>query len=251
MSEFYTFIFKRKQRFRYLFILIISVTFGLFIYYGSTYLFNLKAEQTALIKGSSDEKHISFTFNISWGEEKVYEILDVLKKHEVRATFFVSGEWAERHPQILEDITKQEHELGMLGYRYKNYLDQEIEQVRKDMIYARNLFEKLGYKQIRYIRPPSGLFNEEVITLANSLGLEVVHWSIATTDWENPGVETIVTEAKKGSNGDILLFHASDVAKQTAEALDPIINDYKKRKFTFVTVSELKDGVTTDESIVE
>lgn len=251
MNHFYVIHFKRKQCRRFLLFLIASISVAFFIYYGSAYLFSLNAKPTALIKGNTDEKQIAFTFNISWGDEKVYEILDVLEKEKIRATFFVSGEWAERHPQILDEITEQEHELGMLGYRYKNYLEQEIAQVRKDIIYARDLFEKLGYPDIRYIRPPSGLFDEEIISVAESLGLEVVHWSIASKDWEIPGVDMIVDKAKEGSNGDILLFHASDAAKQTASALEVIADDFKKKNFSFVTISQLKDGVTADESIVE
>lgn len=251
MNHFHVFYFQRKQRTRFSLAFITLALFIALTYYGSTYIFGSIVKPTALMKGSTDEKHIAFTFNISWGDEKVYDILKELEKHDVRATFFVSGEWAERHPQILDAITEDNHELGMLGYRYKNYLEQEIAQVRKDIVYAKGLFDKLGYQKIRYIRPPSGLFNKEIITLSESLNLEVVHWSVATTDWENPGVEAIIKEAKKASNGDILLFHASDVAKQTASALDPIIDHYKQQDFTFVTISQLKDGVTSNESIVE
>lgn len=251
MNYFRVINFQRKRRIRFFLALITFALFITFIYYGTSLIFSLSAKPTALIKGNSDEKHIAFTFNISWGDEKVYDILEILHKHGVRATFFVSGEWAERHPQILDAITEREHELGMLGYRYKNYLEQEIAQVRKDIVFAKNIFDKLGYKQMRYIRPPSGLFNKEIISLSESLDLEVVHWSIASNDWENPGVEAIVKESIKATNGDIILFHASDVAKQTASALEPIINDFKKRKFTFVTISQLKDGVIADESIVE
>lgn len=251
MNYFRVINFQRKHRIRYSLALITFAFITIFAYYGSSYIFGAHIKPTALIKGNPDEKQVAFTFNISWGDEKVHDIIKVLDKHDVRATFFVSGEWAERHPQVLEAVTEQEHELGMLGYRYKNYLEQEISQVRKDIVYAKTLFDKLGYRQIRYIRPPSGLFNEEIITLSENLGLEVVHWSIASNDWENPGVEAIVKESKKATNGDIILFHASDVAKQTASALEHIINDFKKRNFTFVTISQLKDGVTSDESIVE
>lgn len=212
---------------------------------------NKEAEQAALMKGNEKEKNIALTFNISWGDEKVHDILKVLKKHDVRATFFVSGEWAERHPHIIDEITENEHELGMLGYRYKNYLEQDLEQVRKDMVYARNVFSKLGYNDLHYIRPPSGLFNKEVIKLAEKIGLDVIHWSVNSNDWKNPGVEEIVVEAKKVNNGDIVLFHASDIAKQTASALESVLPYYKEKGFSFVTISQIKEGITSEEKIVE
>src|SRR5699024_10821093 len=96
--------------------------------------FSSAGQEVVLTKGDKNESNIGLTFNISWGEEKVHNILAQLEKHKVQATFFVSGEWAELHPEILEEITEQKHELGMLGHRYKSYLDQEIEEVRKDLI---------------------------------------------------------------------------------------------------------------------
>src|SRR5699024_6770776 len=101
-----------------------------------------------LLKGDTEENSIALTFNISWGEKKVDEIINVLKENDVQATFFVSGEWAERHPDFIKKIQDSNHELGMLGYRYKSYLDQDIEQVRKDLIYAREVFRKLGFNEM-------------------------------------------------------------------------------------------------------
>lgn len=250
MNHFYIFEFKRKQRLQLLlgFLILGMIMLVIFYFLSSN---NSPTEETALIKGNEQEKNIALTFNISWGDEKVHDILNVLKKHEVRATFFVSGEWAERHPHIIDAITENKHELGMLGYRYKNYLEQDIEQVRKDMMYARNVFSKLGYNDLHYIRPPSGLFNQEIIELAERIGLDVIHWSINTNDWENPGVEAIVTEAKKVNNGDIILFHASDIAKQTAEALESVLPFYKEKGFSFVTITQLKEGITSEEKIIE
>lgn len=201
------------------------------------------ALSTAFVKGNPKEKRIALTFNISWGDEKVHDILKVLHKHQVQATFFVSGEWAERHPQIVQQITEQGHELGMLGYRYKNYLEQEIDQVRKDILYAKEVFRKLGYKNITYIRPPSGLFNEEIIDLIEKFDLKAIHWSVNTEDWTNPGVDKIVAKATAAEGGDIILMHASDAAKQTAAALEVIIPDLQKKGFTFVSITELENDL--------
>src|SRR5699024_9833335 len=126
-----------------------------------------------LLKGDTEENSIALTFNISWGEKKVDEIINVLKENDVQATFFVSGEWAERHPDFIKKIKDNNHELGMLGYRYKSYLDQDIEQVRKDLIYAREVFRKLGFNDMKLLRTPSGHFNRDVIDLAKQLNYEI------------------------------------------------------------------------------
>src|SRR5699024_4640229 len=86
-------------------------------------------------------------------------------KFKAQYGFFISGEWAERHPHILEEIAEEKHEIGMLGYRYKSYVDQDIEEVKQDIQEAIQVFNKLDFDYINYIRPPSGHFNQEIIEL--------------------------------------------------------------------------------------
>jgi len=252
MHHFYVVNFNRKKRVTL--IILLGFLIALFIVIDPArllYVFS-KDQQTALTKGNVNENKLALTFNISWGDEKVFDILNILKENNVRATFFVSGEWAERHPQIIEKITEDKHELGMLGYRYKNYLDQEIDQVNKDIVHAKEVFRKLGFDDIKYIRPPSGHFNKEIIDLAKTQDLEVVHWSINPNDWENPGAKKISEQViKQAKGGEIILMHASDSVKQTAKALNTILPTLQEKKLSFVTISELITEVETKEKLVE
>lgn len=237
MNHFFVVRIKHLKRWLLLFLLALTTAFILTI--GNGFIF-LKDEPVALTKGNANKSDIALTFNISWGEERVHDILKKLEQHQVRATFFVSGEWAERHPTILEKISEGKHEVGMLGYRYKNYLDQEIDQVRKDLNYARQLFNKLGYEDINLLRPPSGHFDDAILKLAEEMNYQVVHWNVNPRDWENPGKDIIVdTVMKETENGDVILMHASDSAKQTAKALDTILPGLKNKGYTFVSISEL------------
>lgn len=215
-------------------------------------IFSTKETHTALVKGNPKEANIAITFNISWGDEKVYNILKQLELNQVQATFFVSGEWAERHPEILEEITEQKHEIGMMGYRYKSYLEQEIDQVRKDLYYAKEIFTKLGYDEVDLLRTPSGHFNKEIIELAEQQGYKVIHWNVNPNDWENPGTQVIIDHVmKETSNGDIILLHASDAAKQTANALKTILPGLQNKGFNFVTISELIHQTDSESKLIE
>jgi polysaccharide deacetylase family sporulation protein PdaB len=252
MKHFYVMNFNRKRRI--ISLIILAFCIAVLLIFKPVQVFHVfsKSGESALTKGNEKEKNIALTFNISWGDEKVLDILKVLKNNKTRATFFVSGEWAEKHPQILEKIREDKHEIGMLGYRYTNYLEMEMDQVRKDMVYAKEIFKKLGYKDISYIRPPNGQFDEDTIELANDLDLEVIHWSVNPHDWENPGVTSLHDYLKKNmSNGDIVLLHASDSAKQTAKVLQKVIPEMQKKKKNFVTISELMNEVTMEEKIVK
>jgi len=252
MQHFYVWKFKAQYGF-FIISLFIFITI-LFIYMKPLPILSVfkEDEPTAVTKGNEANDKVSLTFDISWGDTKVYDILKTLKKHDIRATFFVSGEWAERHPHILEEIAEEKHEIGMLGYRYKSYVEQDIDEVKQDIQEAIQVFNKLDFDYINYIRPPSGHFNKEIIELIEQIGLEPIHWSIHPNDSENPGVDTITKQLlDEVSNGDIVLLHASDAAKQTAEALDIVIPKLHDKNLQLVTLSELIDEVEIDEQLIE
>lgn len=223
----------------FLLIIFISLFTAIFFFSQSTAnvsVFSIDHQPKAIFKG---EKGIALTFNIGWGDVKAAEILNVLEKKNVRsATFFLSGAWAERHPDIVEKIVELGYEIGNLGYAYVDYTEVEDEKVRQDILKAQKIFKQLGIDNVELLRPPTGYFDKRVLKIANKLGYTVIHWSINSEDWKNPGVKSIVEKAVKAKNGDILLLHASDAAKQTAEALPAIIKELQK-KGKLVNVSTL------------
>ncbi|MBS4179612.1 polysaccharide deacetylase family protein [Lederbergia citrea] len=195
-----------------------------------------KEEPKALYRG---EKGIALTFNIGWGDIQAEPILDVLKEKSVRsATFFVSGAWAETHPDTIKRIKEMGFEIGSLGYAYEDYTELEDEKVRRDIARSIDVLKKLEVKDIQFLRSPTGHFDKRTLAIANQLGLTVVHWSLNSQDWKNPGVEAIIKQVNKSKAGDIVLLHASDSATQTAKALPSILSNIRE-KGELVTISIL------------
>jgi peptidoglycan-N-acetylglucosamine deacetylase len=191
----------------------------------------------AVYKG---EKDVALTFNIGWGDEKAEPILDVLKKENVStATFFLAGSWAERHPELVSRIVKEGHEIGILGYDYKDYTELEDAKIRQDILKAQEAFRKLNIKDIELLRAPTGHFDKRSLNIAERAGYTIVHWSLDSKDWTNPGVQVIVDNISKAKKGDIILMHASDSAKQTAASLPQVLDQLKKKNLKMVTVSEM------------
>ncbi|KKK35257.1 polysaccharide deacetylase [Mesobacillus campisalis] len=191
----------------------------------------------AVYKG---EKDVALTFNIGWGDEKAEPILDVLKKENVSsATFFLAGSWAERHPELVSRIVKEGYEVGMLGYDYKDYTELEDAKIRQDILKAQEAFRKLNIKDIELLRAPTGHFDKRSLNIAERAGYTIVHWSLDSKDWTNPGVQLIVDNISKAKKGDIILMHASDSAKQTAASLPQVLDQLKKKNLKMVTVSEM------------
>mgnify|MGYP001372974432 CR=1 FL=1 len=224
-----------------LLLVVVAAFFTAWFLYLENYIhiptFSGKDGPKAVYKG---EKDIALTFNIGWGDEKAEPILDVLSEKNVStATFFLSGSWAERHPTIVERIVKAGYEIGILGYNYEDYTELEESKIRKDLSKAQEAFKKLNVKNIKLVRAPTGHFDQKTLKVATQLGLTVVHWSIDSKDWKNPGVNVIVENVSKAKKGDIILLHASDSAKQTADALPAILDSLNKKGLKFVSVSEM------------
>lgn len=212
----------------------------LFVEGGDLAVFTNNDVPLAVDQVKSDDKRLALTFDISWGETKAVPILEELKQSNVKASFFISGAWAERHPEIVEQITKDGHEIGNLGYRYENYTTMKDEEIKKDIIRSSEAIKKVTDEEPQLLRPPNGNFDKRVLLLSDKFNYTVIHWSLDSEDWRNPGVENIVQNVMKDIDpGDIVLMHASDSAKQTAEALPEMIAALKKKGYSFATVSEL------------
>nr|WGD93049.1 polysaccharide deacetylase family sporulation protein PdaB [Bacillus subtilis] len=242
MNHFYVWHIKRVKQL----IIILIAAFGTasFFYIQRAVplpVFSTDTGPKAIYKGETDSKDISLTFDISWGDERAEPILNTLKANGIKnATFFLSASWAERHPDTVARIVKDGHQIGSMGYAYKNYANLESDEIKKDMNRAQTAFEKLGVKDIQLLRPPTGQFNKNVLKVANQYNYTVVHYSVNSQDWTNPGVEKIIDNVtKQVSGGDIILLHASDSAKQTEEALPDIIHQLKEKGFKNVTVGDL------------
>ncbi|RBW67796.1 polysaccharide deacetylase family sporulation protein PdaB [Bacillus taeanensis] len=241
MNFFYTL---NGRKLKQLLIIVVAALFSagiLYVEQDQLAVFSTKDGPRAIDKVNTKEKKIALTFDISWGETKAMPILEILKKHHLnKTTFFLSGSWVEKHPDIAKRIAEDGHEIGLHGYRYQNYTEWEDAKVQQDIYLAQDALKDITKENSKLLRPPNGSFNKRVLTISEKLGYTIVHWSIDSEDWKNPGTNQIiknVTENVKG--GDIVLLHASDSAKQTEKALPVIIDDLKKRGFSFVTVSEL------------
>ncbi|MFD1708845.1 polysaccharide deacetylase family protein [Siminovitchia sediminis] len=222
-------------------ILIVIISFFTALFYFSQSIvqfpvLSAKEEPRAIYKG---ENGIALTFNIGWGDVQAEPILQVLKKQKVQsATFFLSGAWAERHPETVKDIQEMGYEIGSLGYAYEDYTELEDDQIRRDINRSLEVLKKLDVQEVELLRSPTGHFDKRTLEIADDMGLTMVHWSLNSQDWKNPGVQKIVKNVSKVKKGDIILMHASDAATQTAKAL-PEVLALIQNKGEMVTVSHL------------
>ncbi len=194
--------------------------------------------------GKTEEHLIALTFDDGPHAEKTPEILDILKEHEISATFFIVGENADINEDIVERIINEGHEIGnhtfgheYLGGKPRRVMEREID-LCDDVI-----FNHSEYNTILF-RPPGGIYDATLTSVCAERGYSVVLWSIDTRDWTGAPAYLIENEVMKyADDGAIVLMHDYVCGEShTAEALRSFIPKLKKLGYRFVTVSELIEG---------
>ncbi|MEW6182669.1 MAG: polysaccharide deacetylase family sporulation protein PdaB [Bacillota bacterium] len=188
----------------------------------------------------TDKKVAALTFDISWGTKTPGPVLDVLKKEKLKCTFFLSGPWVVKYPEIAKRIAAEGHEIASHGERHINLSELPAEEIKNEINLAHQNILAVTGRQARLIRTPNGDYDAKVLKAASEVGYTVIQWDADSLDWKNPGVDTIIERVTKLARpGSIVLLHASDSCQQTDQALPVIITELRKQGYKLVAVSEL------------
>lgn len=193
----------------------------------------------------TQEKKIALSFDAAWGNEDTAKILEILKKHDVHVTFFMTGGWVESYPDDVKAILAAGHDLGNHSENHKNMSQLSDEEKKEELMKVHTKVQELTGYDMFLFRPPYGDYDNAVVNVAKDCGYYTIQWDVDSLDWKDYGVDSIiktVTQHKHLGNGSIILCHNG--AKYTAQALDTLIATLKNEGYTFVPISELiyKDG---------
>ena len=202
--------------------------------------------KTVIRTGNQKSPYIALTFDDGPNPRYTPKLLDILKEHGVKASFFVVGKNAERYPHILHRIHSEGHVVGCHSYSHSHaWLLSPINTFRDLKRVCRVLEDQLNNHPAWY-RPPWGLFKLFTLPAAKKMGLKTAYWSIEAQDWEAKTTpqhiyNTVISRAKPGS---IVVLHDSGGAPgapaKTLEALPLIINTLKQKGYKFVTLEKMK-----------
>lgn len=193
-------------------------------------------------------KAVSLTFDDGPSPEWTPKILDVLDRHQVKATFFMVGRAVEEHPDIVREVRRRGHAVGSHSYTHRclPLLDEAALCWELDATAA--AIEKVLGPVPRLFRPPWGFFTRRVLDEARARGYLTVLWSRSTQDWRNVGADRVVDLATAGTlgAGEILLLHdggnypgtGTTSRQETVEALDRLIPALEARGYQFKSVEE-------------
>ncbi len=200
-----------------------------------------------IYKVETEEPKVALTINCAWNAEDIDLILETLSKNNVKATFFIVGDWAIKFPDSVKKISDSGNEIANHSYSHPhinklNY-EKNIEQITK----CSDIINSIIGKKTTLYRGPYGEYNDTVLKATMDSNHIMVQWSIDSLDYNGLTCEQMLERIEANlQNGSIILMHNG--TENTALSLDTIIKKIKEKGYQPVTVSELiyKDNYTID-----
>lgn len=191
--------------------------------------------------GTREEKRIALSFDDGPHPVFTLKILEILKKYEITATFFMIGRNVEYYPAVARAVHANGHEIGNHTYTHPHMRQTDVETLRREIRMTEETLKKNGIPKPKLFRPPEGFRSAEQIHALETEGYETVIWSLDTHDWQGRAVGEIVSVVLNGvQGGDVLLFHDYTSRQNTTiTALEQLIPALLKDGYEFVTISEL------------
>lgn len=228
-----------KRKALYVILVILLILFVSLILY--TTLINKTIEtfkKDVYYKGTLDQKVIAFTCNVDWGNEYIKPMLEIFKDENIHITFFVTGKWAEKNPELLKEIASYGHEIGNHGYMHRDYEKLSYELNKDEISKCHSIVYDILGIDCKYFAPPSGSYNDNTIKAATNLNYDVIMWSIDTIDWRKDSTKDIIVKRvlDKAQNSAIVLMHPTE---ETIKALPVIIDSLSREGYTIGSVSDV------------
>lgn len=194
-----------------------------------------------LLHGDLKKKQIALTFDD--GPHPLYtpQLLDILAREKVKATFFVIGEMADKYPDLVQAEFDAGHSIGNHTYHHVNLTKILEPDIATEIKACGEAVQRITQQSPHLFRPPGGDYDTGVAATSEALGYTIVLWTDDPGDYASPGEQLILQRTlKKAGNGGIILIH--DGVQQTINILPQLITTLKKQGYQFVTCDEMMSG---------
>ena len=193
--------------------------------------------------GDTREKVLYLTFDAGYENGCTEQVLDTLKKHQVRAAFFLVGNYIERNADLVRRMVEEGHIVGNhTMHHYDMSKLSQKETFSRELTDLEELFRQTTGKELpKFYRPPQGVYSQDNLKMAKELGYKTVFWSLAYVDWLNDKQPTREEAFRKllprTHNGAVVLLHST--SKTNAEILDDLLTQWENLGYRFGTLEEL------------
>ncbi len=193
---------------------------------------------------NGEEKVIYLTFDAGFENGYTPKILDVLKKHNIKSTFFLVGNYLETEPELVRRMVDEGHIIGNHTYTHPDMSKiSDVEAFKKELLMLEEKYKSVTNQElVKFYRPPQGKFSEENLKQAQQLGYKTFFWSLAYVDWyvnDQPAKEQAFKKLiPRIHPGAIVLLHST--SKTNADILDELIIKWQELGYSFKNLDEIK-----------
>jgi len=206
------------------------------------------AKYDAYYAENTKDKVLYLTFDCGFENGNTPAILEALKKHNAKATFFVVGNYLSTSPDLVKQMLEEGHNVGNHSYHHPDMTQMGKEEFAKELGELEQLYEQTtGKPMVKYYRPPQGKYSENNLKIAKELGYKTFFWSLAYVDWKQDSQptheEAFDKLLKRVHPGAIVLLH--NTSKTNGEILDELLTKWEGMGYTFKSLDELP-GMSTE-----
>ena len=200
-------------------------------------------QYNAYFCGNSEDKKIYLTFDCGYENGYTPAILDALEKHNVKAAFFVVGNYLETSPDLVKRMVEEGHIVGNHTYHHPDMSQiSDPASFQEEITSLEKKYQEItGLEMHKFYRPPQGKYSESNLKMAQELGYQTVFWSLAYVDWyvdQQPTQEEAYAKLLPRIHpGAVVLLHST--SKTNAEILDDLLTKWEQEGYTFGTLNEL------------
>jgi len=214
------------------------------------YIFHLQQEKEDSVSTSKVDPSTEKTFEIDCSKvpciaitfddgpsTHTTKLLDILKEHKVKATFFVLGKSAQVQKNTLLRAYKEGHQIGNHSWDHKDLKKLSEEEIISQINKTNEVISNITGEEVRVMRPPYGSFNDIVKSKVN---MPIILWNLDPLDWKDRDASIVAKRMSEGDRNGIVLAH--DIHKSTVEAMPEVISNLKAKGYHLVTIDNLFSG---------
>lgn len=256
---------RKKRRHRFLFGVLLSALLITGALYGREYdisqLKNIEVMETLssavsqfgdrklpVYSVQTTEKKIALSFDCAWGAEDFDSMMETLDKHNVKATFFMTGGFVSDNPECVKTLVEKGHEPGNHSEHHYDMATITAGEMKTEIMDVHKKVKELTGKDMKVFRPPYGSYNNELIDTVYGCDYYPIQWDVDSLDWKGISAAEITKRVTgKVTNGSIVLFH--NAGEHTPEALPDILNYLLGEGYEILPISKLL--LTNEETYID
>jgi peptidoglycan/xylan/chitin deacetylase (PgdA/CDA1 family) len=203
-----------------------------------------KTDKKKIYYKKSSVNQVALTFDDGPDSKYTPQILDILKEHNVKATFFLLGKLSQKYQGVVKRIAREGHTIANHTWSHANLTQLETDEVEAEVEKTTKIIKEITNRKVNLLRPPYGHFSNELREMFAQTNYEIIHWSVDTLDWRAKNKQEIIDKVEgQLHNGAIILLHSAGGPTQdltpTVQALPELIEEIKARGLDLVTVDDL------------